>query len=150
MKISFKLLSSVALATILAGSILAQAPQRGPQGGSPRGPGRMDPKRMAEFTARRVKEMKTALKLTSSQEKKVLSILTKSNKKMGALFTNSKLSRDERMKQFQAMRAKNDKAINAILSPSQRKLYKKWQAEHRMRRGGPGGPARPGRPQQAR
>ena len=156
MKFTFKLLGVVGLTTVLAGTLLAAPPARGPQMGPRSGPGgrgTMNPKMMAEMTKRRVHDLKVALKLNSSQEKKVLAIFTKSSKKMASLFTNTKLKDDARMKAFQAQRAKTNAAINAILTPVQRKLYVKYRAEHRRGgpggrgRGGPGGPGGPSRRQ---
>ena len=156
MKITFRLLGTAVLATFLAASVMAQSPRRGPQGGPG---GRMDPKQMAEH---RVKELKTALNLSSSQEKKILAIYTKAGKEMRAYFQSHRPagprsgpggpggpSGDFR-KHMEAMRAKTDKAINAVLTSAQRKKYKAWEAEHRMHRGGPGGGPRPGAPQRAR
>jgi Spy/CpxP family protein refolding chaperone len=152
MKITWKLTATVLLATAMVGSAYAQA--RGPQGAPPSKPGtggRMngpDPKQMEERAKKTVHEqLKPALKLTAAQEKKILALYLKSNKESMALFKDKKMSREDMMKKFKAMRDKRDKALNAILTPAQQKLYKKWQTERRNRFGGPGmrgGPGGPG------
>jgi hypothetical protein len=122
---------------------------------------RFDPKQMAQ---RRVKELKTALKLSSSQEKKILAIFLKQGKEMQAFMKSHRPSGprpggprpggqggppsgdwQKMRKQMEAMRAKTDKAVNAVLTPAQRKQYKAWEAQHR-RFGGPGRPGGPGGP----
>ena len=90
-----------------------------------------------------VKELTQALKLTSSQQTKVLAVLNKQHKQMEAMFKNHKPGQRPGKADFakmQALHAQATKSINAILTSKQRKLYAAWQAKHHH--GGPGGMGR--------
>jgi hypothetical protein len=161
MKIIWKLTGVVVLTTVMAGSVFAQG--RGPQSGPPkagamggpggpggrmRGPGHpMDAKQMNERTKKMVHErLKPALKLTDAQEKKVLAIYLKSNKDMAAIFKGKKDIGSDEMKKMRAVRDKREKAVNAVLTPAQKKLYKTFLEKQHRGMGGPGGPGGMGGP----
>lgn len=99
-------------------------------------------------------ELKKELKLTAAQEKKIEAIRAKYRAKMQAMFKGMKPPQqgqrpdkkqfEAMMKKFQPIREAQQKEIDAVLTPKQREIMKKWKAAHPMTFGGSRGPGKGG------
>lgn len=131
MKISIKMLAATAILGVFAAASVAQ--EAGPQGGAPvagkggrQGGGMgMGMRMMREHQ----EEMMKALKLTPEQKKKVEALQKKTMEDMMALRKESKGDRQVMREKAMKMRGEHNKALMAILTPAQQKIYKEKSKE---------------------
>ncbi|MBN9502313.1 MAG: hypothetical protein BGO01_13300 [Armatimonadetes bacterium 55-13] len=116
-----------------AGMVMAQGagPKTGGRQGGPGGPG-MQRRMMSPED--RLKMMSKFLGLTPAQEKKIKPILEDSMKKSKAIREDKKMPEDKKREAMKKLRDANNKKIEAILTPEQKKKMED------MRKRGPGGP----------
>ena len=151
MNIRFLITATVAC---LAISAFAQGkPPAGQKGGpgvkaGPGGPGGMRGPGQGGGRRGMPDELKKQLALTAAQEQKIKAISDKYRAKFQALRGNVQPGQRPDPAQMKAMMEKmkpirdaQQKEIDAVLTPKQRDIMKKWRAAHPPRMmGGPGGP----------
>lgn len=140
MKLKFVLTALVACAAMAAfGQARPPAPRPGMQGQHGKSPRGMMPD-----------ELKKQLKLTAAQEKKIQAVSTKYRAKFRSMFAGQQPPKpgqkpdpkkmQQMMTKMKSLRDAERKEVDAILTPKQREIMKKWRAAHPPRFGGMGGP----------
>ena len=146
MKTPFRAASALMLSLSLCGGLLTAA-HAGPAAGNPQA--RPDKGQRGE---RGGMKMMKDLNLTDAQKAKLKPIMESMRDQMKAMRADTTTSREDKMAKMKAMRAANEKKINAILTPDQQKklaAMKKERMAERKNGTGKAGGKRGGRGPQA-